>query len=127
MYNGLNIIADAFENRIFEIKYRPEIDVDIDSTSDSDAYETHGLTDKWLQIFRKRFSKKNPEKLRQALIETTDEKYNGLLKLLNIKLSVLKDQIKTEVGVERTRLEHLVNTVEGILDNVRWRGNIPKF
>ena len=76
---------------------------------------------------RKRFSKKNPEKLRQALIETTDEKYNGLLKLLNIKLSVLKDQIKTEVGVERARLEYLVNTVEGILDNVRWRGNIPKF
>ena len=47
---------DAFENRIFEIKYLPETDVDIDSTSDSDPYETHGSTEKGLQIFRKRFS-----------------------------------------------------------------------
>ena len=44
-----------------------------------------------------------------------------------MNISILKDQIKTEIGVEHTKLEHLVNAVEGILDNVRWRGNIPKF
>ena len=61
------------------------------------------------------------------MIENIDEKNNGLLRLLNMNISILKDQIKTEIGVERTKLEHLVNAVEGILDNVRWRGNIPKF
>ena len=32
------------------------------------------------------FSYKNPEELRQTLIETTDETYHELLKDLNIKL-----------------------------------------
>ena len=29
LYHELNIIVDAFENRIFESKYRPEIDVEL--------------------------------------------------------------------------------------------------
>ena len=46
MYNGLNIIVNVFENRIFESKYSPKIDVDTDLPSDSNTYESHGLTDK---------------------------------------------------------------------------------
>ena len=115
---------DAFENRIFASKYRPEIDVNIDPTSDSNTYESHGLTDKELQMFGKLFSSKSPIKLRQTLIETTVENYNQLLKDLNIKLTVLKDQINTKTGVSRTRLENLVNAVKDILDSARWRYNI---
>ena len=80
LYNGLNIIVDAFENRIFESKYRPEIDVDdyliddpesnLNSASD---YGYYGLTDKKLQMFKKLFGYQNPELLRQTLIEATDE------------------------------------------------------
>ena len=51
---------DAFENRIFESKHRPEIDVDIDPTSDSNTYESIGLTKKELQMFRNFFTYKNP-------------------------------------------------------------------
>ena len=43
LYNGLNIIADAFESRIFESEYRSEIDVNIDLTPDSNTFESHGL------------------------------------------------------------------------------------
>ena len=35
LYKGLDIIVDTFENQIFEIKYHPQIDVDIDPTHDS--------------------------------------------------------------------------------------------
>ena len=125
LYNGLNIIVDAFENWIFESKYCPEIDIDIDTTPDSNTYGSHGLTKKELQMFKKRFSYKNPEELRQTLIETTDEKYNEFLKALNIKLTVLKKQINTKTGISCTRLENLVNVVEDILDSVRWHDNIP--
>ena len=37
----------------------------------------------------------------------------------------MKNQINTNTGVPRTRLENLANFVEDILDSVRWRGNIP--
>ena len=80
LYNGLNIIVDTFENRIFESKYRPEIDVDdyliddpesnLNSASD---YGYYGLTDKKLQMFKKLFGYQNPELLRHTLIEATDE------------------------------------------------------
>ena len=50
-------------------------------------------------MFRKLFSNKNSEELGHALMETTDEKYNELLKNVNIKLAVLKDQINTNSGV----------------------------
>ena len=76
-------------------------------------------------MFRKLFNQKNPKELTQTLAETTDEKCNELLKDLNIKLTVLKDQINTNTGVSWTRLENLVNAVEDILDSVRWRDNIP--
>ena len=124
LYNGLNIIVDAFEIRIFESKYRSEFDVDIHSTSGSDPYEFHCCTDKELKMFKNFFSCENPMELRQTLIETTDEKYNELLKDLDIKLAFLKDQINTNIGVSRTRLYNLVNAVEDILDSVRWCDNI---
>ena len=98
LYNILNITIEALENRIFERKYRPEIDVDYDlnNAPESDLlltsdHESHGLTDKELQMFRKTFTYKNPQELRQALIEATDEKYNELLNDFNIKLTALKD------------------------------------
>ena len=125
LHNGLNIIVEAFENQIFESKYRLDIDVDIDPTPDSYTYKSHGLTDKELQMFRKLFGYKKPLKSRKALTEATDEEYNEFLKDFNIKLTVLKDQINTNTGVSRTRLENLVNAVEDILDSVRWHDNIP--
>ena len=76
---------------------------------------------KQLQMFRKHFSYKNSEELRHALMETTDEKYNELLKNVNIKLAVLKNQINTNSGVWRVRLENLVNAIEDILGSIRWR------
>ena len=125
LYNGLNIIADAFENRIFESEYRSEIDVNIDLTPDSNTFESHGLTEKQLKMFKKRFGYKNPMEMRQTLIETFNDKYNELLRDLHIKVAVLKDQINTNTGVLRTRLKNLVNAVEDILDSVSWHDNIP--
>ena len=55
LYHELNIIVDAFENRIFESKYRPEIDVDIDLPPDSNTYESYGLTSKELRMFKNLF------------------------------------------------------------------------
>ena len=52
-------------------------------------------------------------------------KSNYLLKDFNIKLTVLKYQINTNISTSRTRLENLVNAVEDILDSARWRDNIP--
>ena len=63
--------------------------------------------------------------MKQALIEATNEKYNDLLKELNIKQTILTDQIKIKTGVSHTRLENLVNVVKDILDGVRWHNNIP--
>ena len=83
------------------------------------------MTDEELQIFRNIYNNKHPKELRQALIETPDEKYNELLKDLNITLTVLKNQINTKTGISRTRLENLVNVLEDILDSVRWCGDIP--
>ena len=65
-------------------------------------------------MFKKKFGGQNPEKLRQTLIEATDEKCNDLLKDLNIELTVLKDQTNTNTGVSRTRLKNLVSAVEDI-------------
>ena len=52
-------------------------------------------------------------------------KSNYLLKDFNIKLTVLKNQINTNISTSRTRLENLVNAVEDILDSARRRDNIP--
>ena len=57
----------------------------------------------------------------------TEEKYNEFLNDINIKQTVLRDQIRTKTGVSRTRLENLVNTVKDILDRVRLYDNIPEL
>ena len=67
MYNGLNIIVDAFEKEIFEYGIRSRIDVDYDS----DAYK---LTEKELQLFKKIFKYDNPKELRNALIDADEKK-----------------------------------------------------
>ena len=88
--------------------------------------ESHGLTGKELQMFKKLFSYKNPGKLEEALIRVdVEEKYNELLNDLNIKQTVLTDQIKTKIYVSRTRLENLANVVKNILDNVGLNNNMP--
>ena len=73
MYNGLNIIVDAFEKQIFEYGGRSRIDVDYDS-------DTYKLTDKELQMLKKVFKYDNPNELRNALIDT-DEKNIMSLKI----------------------------------------------
>ena len=55
----------------------------------------------------------------------TEEKYNQISNDLNIKQTVLRDQIKTKTGVSRTRLENLVNFVKDNLDRVRFYDNMP--
>ena len=77
-------------------------------------------------MFKTLFSYKNPEKLEQASMRTdTEEKYNQISNDLNIKQTVLRDQIKTKTGVSRTRLENLVNFVKDNLDRVRLYDNMP--
>ena len=100
--------------------------LDSPATPDSSTDESHGLTGKVLQMFKKLFSYKNPGKLEEALIRVdAKEKYNDLLNDLNIKRTVLRDQIKTKIGVSRTRLENLANVVKNILDNVGLNDNMP--
>ena len=108
MYGGLNIIVDAFENQIFDSKYRPEIDVDNDLRDDqvsnlhaASDYGSYGLSDKESQIFENIFGYQNSEESRQTLIEAADEKYNDLLKDFNIKLTALKNQINTNISTSR--------------------------
>ena len=66
LYNGLNIIVDAFERRVFEYGDRPEVDVDYDS-------DTQDLTDRELLMFKNVFKYVNPDKLRDALIDADKE------------------------------------------------------
>ena len=63
--------------------------------------------------------------MRQALIAATDEEDSDFLKDFHIKLTVLKDQINTNIGDSRIQLENLVNAVEDILDSVRRHDHIP--
>ena len=86
------------------------------------------MTNKELQLFRIFFSYKNPEELVEALIRVdNEEKYNELLNYLNIKQTILRDQIKTETSVSRTRLENLVNVVKNILDKRELYDNMPEL
>ena len=79
-------------------------------------------------MFRKLFSYKNPEELEQFLMRAdTDEQYNELLNDLNIKQTVLRDQIKTKTDASCTRLENLVNVVKNILGRVRMSNNRPEL
>ena len=56
-------------------------------------------------MFKKRFSYKNPEELSQALIKANNEEYNDILKDLNIKQTVLRNQTENKVGIQRRRLK----------------------
>ena len=123
---GEKKIIEGFKNGIFfdSDGQRPNSSATFDSSID----ESYGLTDKEFQIFKKLFSYKNPEELEEALIRAgTEEKYNELLNDLNIKQTVLRDQIKTKTGVSRTRLKNLVNVVKNTLDNVGLYYNMPEL
>ena len=112
LYDGLEIIIDAFERRVFEYEGRPVIDLDYDSGA-------YGLTTKELQMFKKIFKYDNLNKLWKALMDADKEKHDELLNNLKIKQTVLNEQIDIKTGVERRWLENLANTVEDILDSVR--------
>ena len=108
---------DVFEKEIFEYGGRPRIDVDYETSSD-----TYDLSDKELETFKKLFKYDNPNELRDALMNADEEEYYELKNDLKIKQTVLNDQIRIKIGVERTRSENLINTVENVLDHVvRWR------
>ena len=124
LYNGMNVIMDAFQKRVFVTPQRPDVEVSSESSTDDEDgsifaslrevtprsvisdfnindFNTHGLTDKELQIFRKRFGYENTEELEQALMKAdTEGKKKELSNGLNIKQSVLRDQI----GASRTGL-----------------------
>ena len=59
MYNGLNIIVDAFEKEILEYGIRSRIDVDYDS----DAYK---FTEKELQMFKNFFKYDIPQRVKKC-------------------------------------------------------------
>ena len=124
-YKGREIIIEGFKNWILllikEDFHNDSQRPDSPATSDSGIDESHDLTDKELQMFKKLFSYKNPEELEEALIGADTE----LLNDLNIKQNVLCDQIKTNIGVSRTGLENLANVVKNILDNVGLYNNMP--
>ena len=129
-YKGREIIIEVFKNWILllikEDFHNDSQRPDSPATSDSGIDESHDLTDKELQMFKKLFSYKNPEELEEALIGAdTEKKNNELLNDLNIKQNVLCDQIKTNIGVSRTGLENLAYIVKNILDNVGLYNNMP--
>ena len=62
MYNGLNLIVDAFERLVFDYRGRPEIDVDY-------GLDTYDLTDRELQMLKKLFKYDNSDELRDALMD----------------------------------------------------------
>ena len=101
---------------------------DLSATFGSRIDESHGFTGEELQMFKKLFSYKNSEELEEALMRAdTEEQYNELLNDLNIKKTVLRDQIKTKIGVSRTRLENLVNVIKNFSDRVRLCDNMPEL
>ena len=77
LYNGLNIIVDAFEKRIFDYEGRPKVDVDYDS-------DTYNLTHKKLQIFKKIFKYDNPSELRDALRDADEKNIMSLKMILKL-------------------------------------------
>ena len=116
LHNGLNIIVDAFEKRIFEYEGRPKIDVDYDlDTCDSDTYN---LIDKELGMFKKYFKYDNPSELWDALIDADEKKYCELKNDIKITQNVLNEEIENKVGVKCTRLKNLVNAVKNVLNNL---------
>ena len=79
-------------------------------------------------MFRRFFGYGNPEELKYALIgANSKKKCNEILSDHNIKQTVLRDQIKTKIGVSRTRLENLVKVAEDILDRTKLYDNMPEL
>ena len=100
----MNVIMDAFQKRVFVTPQRPDVKVSSESSRDDeygsifasprevtprivisdffkiDDFNTHGLTDKELQIFRKSFGYENPEELEQALMKADTEEKKGAFK-----------------------------------------------
>ena len=78
-YKGREKISEqGFKNGIFLLIKEDFLHIDgqgsdSSATSDSIIDESHGLTDKELQIFKKLFSYKNPEELEQTLIRADTE------------------------------------------------------
>ena len=110
--DGVKIIIDAFERGV--IKYGDLLWIDINYDS-----ETYGLTNKEMQMFRKRYSYGKPNKLWNVLMDADEEKYTMLLNDLQIKQKVLDEQSDTKTGIERERLVNVVNTVEGFWGSVK--------
>ena len=71
LYDGVDVIVDAFERRVFEYGDRLEVDVNYDSGA-------YGLTIKELQMFKKLFKCHNPNELWNALMVADKEKYDEL-------------------------------------------------
>ena len=74
---------------------------------------------------KKKKAKKSSYKInKKDVLENAEALYSGLniivdaFERLVFKQTVLKDQIKSKIGIEHTRSENLVNTVEDILDSV---------
>ena len=75
-------------------------------------------------MLKKVFKYDNPNKLRNALIDTDEKKYYELKNNLKITQNVLKEQTdKTKTGVIRTRLKNLLNAVKNVLNDVIGREN----
>ena len=74
-------------------------------------------TKNW-QMFKKVFKYDDPNELRDALMDADEKEYDKFLNDLKIKQNVLNKQIETKIGVERTRLENLVNAIKNFLDYV---------
>ena len=76
-------------------------------------------------MLKRLFKYNNDEEWKEDLMRAdTEENYDELLNDINIKQTVLKDQIKITTGISRTRIENLVNDVEDVLDKVRAYDNI---
>ena len=110
LYNGLNIIVDAFEKGIFEQEGRARIDV----YYDLDAYD---LIDKELQMFKKILKYDSPNELRNALIDVDEKKYYELKNDIKITQNVLKEETGNEISAKSTRLKKLVNVIKDILNS----------
>ena len=75
-------------------------------------------------MFKKVFKYDDPNELRDALMDADEKEYDKFLNDLKIKQNVLNKQIETKIGVERTKLENLVNAIKNFSDYVaRQRSN----
>ena len=128
-YKGIEKIIEGFETGIFSLItedfHSDGQRSDSPATSDPSTDESYGLTERDLQMLKRLFKYNNDEEWKEDLMRAdTEENYDELLNDINIKQTVLKDQIKITTGISRTRIENLVNDVEDVLDKVRAYDNI---